>query len=351
MNGINAAISGESPLTDRGRADRGDRSQGASGLSGEVEPLDVCAQAMEVLRSSEVAFEGKEVCLFVTFVAGNQLLPGPLALVKALVASGLSVVVCCAVNDMNVTIDLTGLDGAAHILKRENGGYDFAVWAAALARMPDLWSAKRLFFVNDSILGPLSGFDRTLERIRASDADFLALTESFEYRHHVQSYFFVLQNDGMSSEQVRTFWSEVKAEQTKIDVIQKYEIRLLEQMRETAHLKTEVLFSYDFLFPQMDWSSLKGKNPTLHLWEQLVTSGFPFVKVELINANPHNFDIAHWPRLVKRYGGDVEIFNQHIVMIRKTRGLPRQHPVGWRSRITLGRMIARAKGWARRWGV
>ncbi len=269
-------------------------------------------------------------------------------MVGALAASGQTVVVCCAVENLGLRVDLEGLDGAAFIVKRKNGGYDFAVWAAILAKMPELWSAKRLLFVNDSILGPLDGFDSTLERLRASDADFLALTESFEIRHHTQSYFFVLQNKGMSSAEVRTFWRQVRVEKTKSAVIEKYEVGLLQLMRDVAGLKTEVLFSYDFLFPGTDWSAVKMQNPTLYLWEHLINSGFPFVKAELLHANPHNFNIAHWQPLVALHGGDVSIFQKHLAMMRETRGLPRPKPSRWITGTALLRGLMRAGRWARR---
>lgn len=324
------------------------RSQAVSAVAESLETGDVTTQAIEVVRSSTAPFTGQEVCLFVTYVPGDQLLPGPIALVKALAASGQVVVVCCAVDDLSVTVDLTGLDGAAVILKRENGGYDFAVWAAVLAQMPELWSAKRLFFVNDSVLGPLAGLDRILQRIRASDADFLALTESFEIRHHIQSYFFVLQNKGLPSAAVRAFWRQVRVEKTKSAVIEKYEVQLLEHMRDVAGLKTEVLFSYDFLFPGADWSSVKGKNPTLYLWEHLINSGFPFVKVELLNANPHNFYISHWPLLVSLHGGDAEMFHRHLSRVRETRGLPRPKYSRLACGTALWRNLMRTRQWVKR---
>ncbi len=244
-------------------------------------------------------------------------------MVQALAASGQTVVICCAVDNMGLTIDLTELDGAAFILKRKNGGYDFAVWAATLARMPQLWFAKRLLFVNDSILGPLDGFQRTMERVRSSDADFLALTESFEIRHHTQSYFFALQNKAMDTPEVRMFWQQVHVEKTKSAVIEKYEAGLLHHLRDVAGLKTEVLFSYNFLFPGIDWSVIKSQNPTLYLWEHLINSGFPFVKVELLHVNPGKLNIAHWPPIVTLHGGDVDIFYKHLAKIRETRGRPR----------------------------
>lgn len=279
----------------------------------------------EIGRNSALRFQGREVCLFVTYVPGTRLLPGARALVQALAASGLAVVVCCAVNDMSASIDLDGLEDAALVLKRKNGGYDFAVWAAVLARMPELWSSKRLVFVNDSILGPLAGLDQTLQRIRASDADFLALTESYDIRHHSQSYFFVLQNRALSNVQIRSFWRDVRVEKTKQAVIEKYEVGMLSHVREIAGLKAEILFSYDFMFPGIDWSAIRLQNPTHHLWEHLVSVGFPFVKAELLHTNPIDINIDHWPQIVALRGGDVDLFRAHLTMMDDTRGFPAEH--------------------------
>ena len=117
---------------------------------------------------------------------------------------------------------------------RKNGGFDFAVWAAALADRPDIWNASRIYFVNDSILGPLRGFQDVLTRIRSSDADFVALTDSFDSKHHVQSYFFVLQGQALSNWVVRKFWRQVRVLAMKDSVISAYELTQLAEMRDAA---------------------------------------------------------------------------------------------------------------------
>lgn len=277
---------------------------------------------LNFVRRPAVTFDGKEVCLFVTYVPRDQLLPGAVALIAAMVASGQTVVVCCAVNDPGLTLDLAGLEGATAIVTRRNGGYDFALWAAALEGMPELWSAKRLFFVNDSILGPLNGFARTLDRIRTSPADYLALTDSYEFRHHSQSYFFVLQNKAMDSPEVRRFWHEVRVEKTKTAVIRKYEVEFLNYLQTVAGLATEILFAFDRIFPGVDWSLIRAGNPTHQLWEHLLRSGFPFVKAELLFANPTKVNLAYWKPLVALHGGDVGLFQRHLAKLRETRGRP-----------------------------
>lgn len=260
-------------------------------------------------------------------------------MVRALAGAGLTVVVCCAVIDLDGPIDLDGLDSAAWVVKRRNGGYDFAAWAAILDAMPELWSAKRLFFVNDSILGPLTGFDKVIERIRTSSADFVALTESHQIRHHSQTYFFVLQNRGLLSGDLRSFWRKVRVEKTKMAVIQQYEVSLLSHVRDVAALKAEVLFSYDSLFPGIDWTPLKPLNPTHHLWEHLVNAGFPFVKAELLHTNPLDINIAHWQQIVALRGGDVGTLRAHLDKMTQTRGAPR-----WRRRINNWHLLRRVIG-------
>ncbi|MCX7287996.1 MAG: methyltransferase domain-containing protein [Rhodobacterales bacterium] len=293
---------------------------------------------IEFARTSAVDFAGKEICLFVAYVPKGQLLPGAIALVQALAASGLTVAVCCVVEDMGLSIELAGLDGAAFIAKRKNGGYDFAVWAAILAEMPEVWRAERLFFVNDSILGPLTGFDQMLERIRASGASFLALSESYHPVHHSQSYFFVLQKGGLSSSEVRNFWRRVRVEKTKIEVIEKYECGLLPYARDVAGLETEILFSYERLFPGTDLNAVRLQNPTHHAWEKLVRSGFPFIKAELLHSNPLALDINHWESIVAGHDGDVDLFKKHLIRMTETRGAPPK-PARYEKWKLLRRMI------------
>jgi len=285
-----------------------------------IQETDLQTYPVEFLRKPTLAFDGKEVCLFIAFVPKGRLLPGAIAMVQALAASGVAVLVCAAVEDMGASLDLAGLDCAAAVIKRRNGGYDFAAWSAVLGSLPELWSAERLFFVNDSILGPLHGLDALLAKIRSSDADFVALTESYEIRHHSQSYFFVFQKAALVSDAIRAFWREVQVEKTKSDVIQKYEVALLERVRDIAGLTAEILFSLDSLFPGVDCSRIRKINPTIHLWEHLINCGFPFLKAELLYANPLRAPIEHWPQIVSLHGGNVAVFSAHVVEMSKTRG-------------------------------
>ena len=263
-------------------------------------------------RAPEQAPDGREICILVGFAPTGKASPGAIALLDALSDEGIDCYLCLAVNDTATEVDLTGLDRAKAIMCRKNGGFDFAVWAAALADRPDIWNASRIYFVNDSILGPLRGFQDVLTRIRSSDADFVALTDSFDSKHHVQSYFFVLQGQALSNWVVRKFWRQVRVLAMKDSVISAYELTQLAEMRDAAGLKVEVLFSLEKLFPGVDLTDLAPINPTHQLWEHLLHSGFPFVKAELLCTNPLGLPIHHWPAMVELYGGDLGVFRAHL---------------------------------------
>ena len=84
--------------------------------------------------------------------------------------------------------------------------------------------------------------------LRDSKADFVALTESYEIKHHTQSFFFAFQNSALTNPAVRQFWKNVRVERDKTEVIQNYEIVLLNQVCRANNLGVEILFSFKMLF-------------------------------------------------------------------------------------------------------
>jgi len=75
------------------------------------------------------------------------------------------------------------------------------------------------------------------------------------------------------------------------------------------------------LFPAAMWK--RSVNPTHVFWRELIESGFPFVKVELLRDNPIAQDISDWPQVLVKYGGDIETIAKHLESINlHTAGLP-----------------------------
>jgi lipopolysaccharide biosynthesis protein len=222
---------------------------------------------------------GGEVCLFVTFAPSARLKRHVQIHVEHLLRVGVQVVLILNTDlapadfalDPELSRQLSG------VVVRENVGFDFAAWAHvySLCGPTDQWT--RLFLVNDSIVGPLDAqaFDRLIERIRASPAGVVGLTESQSPLRHVQSFFLVLNATALRSQAVQRIFQRMLSLPTKSQVIDVYETRLTQVL--TQHgLRCEALFP-----PLSD--DPHSANDTAFRWARLIRAGFPYIKASILD--------------------------------------------------------------------
>ena len=278
------------------------------------------SQRIRLVRGPARGFAGREVCLLVAFAPDGRVLPCTVDHMNALAGAGIDVILCLAVTDPGAAFDDAGLDAAAGIVLRRNLGFDFGAWAAMVNGTPGLWDARRIYFTNDSILGPLDGFEAMIDRVRRSQAEFVALTDSWQFLHHTQSYFFVLQGEGLRSGAIRAFWRQVKSHADKRDVIRHCELPFYAFVTRQAGLKAEILFPYEKIAARAKGMEARKLNPTHHLWEDLIEAGFPYIKAELLRDNPFGADLGAWRAIAAAHGGDVERIEAHLEMSRAMRG-------------------------------
>lgn len=181
----------------------------------------------------------------------------------------------------------------AGLLLRKNRGYDFGSWAAAIAACDDVAACSLLALANDSVYGPLDGFDVLLERVKASVGDIVGMTDSYERVHHLQSYLVFYKPGALRSPVFRKFWKK-RPLGDRLEVIVQGELPLLRMMT-GGGLKVEVLFPA---------ASDRAINTTLGPWRELLAAGFPFVKVQLLRDNPHDADIGGWDVELAKRGYD-----------------------------------------------
>ncbi|WOJ89504.1 rhamnan synthesis F family protein [Methylocapsa polymorpha] len=236
--------------------------------------------------------EDKVVCLFGAYAPNGYLPRSTLYFLSALKRHGIAVIMIAATQNSGKPYadDAIECEG---LISRDNFGFDFAGWALGLHLMPSIWRAHTIIFANDSIFGPLTeaAFGNLLERIRTSSADYVGLTESWQIEHHYQSYFFALKSNAIRHHGVKTFWRNIRSFDDKDQVIQRYEVKMLEVMTYLG-LKSEVLF------PVSSLSSKEDVNPTLDNWRDLIERGFPFVKVQVLRDDISGIDKAGWQRHV-----------------------------------------------------
>lgn len=237
---------------------------------------------VQVRKPLTPALEG-EVCLFVSHAARPALKRHVAHHIESLLDAGIQVVL---IINTHLCADQFTFDDALEarlsgLLVRENTGFDFGAWAHAYSLQDrGLWT--RLFLVNDSMVGPLdkADFDSMLNKIRASPADFIGLTENAAPIRHVQSYFMVLGVGAMCHPAFDRLMQGILNFPDKGQVVDVYETRWVQRLRAMG------LHSHT-IFPALS-SDFNHADDTAIRWERLISTGFPYLKTRVVQQFPHH---------------------------------------------------------------
>lgn len=218
----------------------------------------------------------RNCCLFVGLLREDgRFAPHALAYMRALKEQGLHVYAL----GVSLTSPKEGRDpGEAFcdgFAARANDGHDFALWAAALRKHPEIWRAETLLFANDSMIPKEPSLKPLFKQLSASPYDVTGLTDSTIGRRHLQSYFIHLNQKALKSQTVQRFWDSVLAWQDKSRIIALYEIGMTSKLIH-AGLTCGPLYETDG--NRGNWHH----NPTIHCWRELIKREFPFVKTQII---------------------------------------------------------------------
>jgi lipopolysaccharide biosynthesis protein len=160
------------------------------------------------------------------------------------------------------------------IVRRPNLGYDFGSWATALDLFPTIRTTQAVLLVNDSLVGPFAPIDHLLERFHRSRADVWAMTDTSQLGQHLQSYCLGFKEGCLDREPLRSFWTGIRVEATRDDVILRYEVGLSRVLKK-ARLSSDVAIE--------GWRAVdEDDNPTIMGWRRLLDLGFPFVKRQVL---------------------------------------------------------------------
>lgn len=126
---------------------------------------------------------------------------------------------------------------------RHNHGYDFGAWRDGLMLAPDYDRLDSVIFANDSVYGPFQPLKPMLDRMKPDEADVWGLTDSWDTRWHLQSYFILYHRRALQHPDVRTMWRQWKHVNSKSWVIRNREIGLTAVLHK-AGLNCAALFPY-----------------------------------------------------------------------------------------------------------
>ena len=209
---------------------------------------------------------------------------------------------------------------------RSNYGWDFASWFAAIETLNHLLpDVDRLYLVNDSCAGPFHGLSQLLDRGWGLGTDMWSITDSWQVAFHLQSYFLAFGRRAIESGVLRDFIDAYRYPLLKKHIIAFGEIALTRHFL-TRGFSASAVFSYNSLVSKFHddfekrlevimtdpvvvsarrWNpnylppdarsllkrlstirSGKALNPSHEFWEELVDSGSPFLKRELLVDDP-----------------------------------------------------------------
>ena len=201
------------------------------------------------------------------------------------------------------------------IIRRKNLGHDFGAYKEAIAKIPRLDRLETLILTNDSVYGPFTPMGPILERADPSLADVWSMTDCWDRRYHLQSYFLLFHRAAIQHPRFIQFWRTVRFVQSKSWVINAYEVGLSKALL-AGGLRCRALFPYrdaaialtdlirrsgvldgnkiqtpvERVFVREIYGAINAGiplNPTHFFWDHLIgRMGCPFIKRDLLATNP-----------------------------------------------------------------
>ncbi|HZG30282.1 MAG TPA: rhamnan synthesis F family protein, partial [Ensifer sp.] len=201
----------------------------------------------------------ENVCLFVGLLdAQGRFKPHAVDYMRAIRAQGFLVLALGVATADSRDAEDPGPEAADGFATRENAGYDFALWAAALKKNPDLWLAKSLLFANDSVYVAGDRLAGVFERLNEAKCDVTGLTPCWIEAYHLQSYFLHFKRSALAAPAAKEFWDSVVSWADKFRIISAYEVGMTQRLIAAG-------LACDSLFHPMAGRGLSRLNPSIHL--------------------------------------------------------------------------------------
>lgn len=288
---------------------------------------------------------GPKVALFVHFDGAGDVRGHVLAYLRVLREAGLEIAFVTNSGRLQPAALERLKPLCAAVLVRRNVGYDFGAWQDALATLalprPD---TEVVYMINDSVYGPLRPLGDVLARMDFEAADAWGMTESWQGRFHLQSYFLAIGAKALRHPAWGSFWAGVRPAPSKHWIVHRYEIGLSQALIRGG-LRCRALWTYGELTKDYDPDllmepakdephsfdpALRARrshalhlrnsivqriplNPTSDLWRQLLDDGYPFIKRELLRLNPtYVQDVAEWRSKLEQMRVDPDDIEQDL---------------------------------------
>ena len=198
------------------------------------------------------------------------------------------------------------------IIIKENIGYDFGAWKTGLEYIDkEIESYDSLILCNDSVYAPLYDLSSMINTMKQKEVDFWGVTDSYEVKWHLQSYFLFFNKKVLKSKVFVDFWKHYKIYNIKRNIIEKYEVGLTDILSKEG-------FKFSAYCPSNELIKDEKINTTHHLWKELIINKkCPIIKIELLRDNPVKVDISNWKFILSNNTSyNVSLIENHIKRIK-----------------------------------
>jgi rhamnosyltransferase len=193
------------------------------------------------------------------------------------------------------------------IIIRKGRARDFGSWKIGISVLgEDIKNYDYLILANDSVYGPLNNnLKNILSFFENSQYDGFGITDSYEVKYHLQSYFLIFKKNIITSKVFNNFWQNFYFFNRKRTIIEKYEIGLSQKLIKHG-FKLGAYYDYWGLIKSINeshpyYSLIVNNfvNPTHFLWDKLIKKGCPFIKIELLRDNPSKIsNVYQWEKIL-----------------------------------------------------
>jgi lipopolysaccharide biosynthesis protein len=246
------------------------------GISNPPNQLTKTAE-LRCLISPQFDNELQELCLFVSYSDKPCIKPHVAHHIRHLTNAKIKTILIINTNDIgHPPTNLEYSKNLSGLYLRENIGFDFGAWSHIYTKIKENSNIRRLYFINDSITGPLSEsmFNDMILKIRSSNADVVGLTSNEEPFFHLQSFFLAIGSRILKDIQMQSHLMSLWQLPNKQMVIDFYETRLTKFFEKNN-------YSSEVIFPTHDLNNSKTDS-TRHFAETLITRGFPYIKTSIL---------------------------------------------------------------------
>lgn len=269
---------------------------------------------VNIIRSEHIkGKENNKVCLFSHFDQDDLIDDYVVKYLECLNQQNLDIVFIS--NSSLAESEIRKIDAfCLDIVLKDNVGYDFGAWKAGIDYLGNkLQDYEELVICNDSVYAPLFDLDDMFEKM-GYKYDFWGIIDSYEIKHHLQSYLMVFNKKVFCSDVFREFWDDYRLFQVKMNIVRKYEVELTQKLL-GANFKMGVYLPYEKL------NQSRTLNSTHYLYKELIRDFHcPLIKIGLLRDNPNSVDISAWEDVIEENTDyDINLIKNHLKRVKKDR--------------------------------